>query len=163
MKRPTAAAAALLAGLLLAPSLHAQVPVQAQADHERLLASTDARLAANKRLVYDFWREVFEAGHLDLAEKYLAEGYVQHNPTVPTGRAGFIALFSRLATPKAVEPRVKAPLVAVMAEGDLVTLSFVRELADPKDPAKKYTTTWFDMFRVDGGKIVEHWDAAQKQ
>jgi predicted SnoaL-like aldol condensation-catalyzing enzyme len=49
------------------------------------------------------------------------------------------------------------------AEGDLVVLSFVRELADPKDPAKKYTTTWFDMFRIEGGKIAEHWDGAQKQ
>lgn len=41
------------------------------------------------------------------------------------------------------------------AEGDLVVLSFVRELADPKDPAKKYTTTWFDMSRIEGSKIVE--------
>jgi len=28
---------------------------------------------------------------------------------------------------------------------------------------KKYTTTWFDMFRIEGGKIAEHWDAAPKQ
>lgn len=50
-----------------------------------MLASTDARLATNKRLVHDFWREVFEAGHMELADKYVAEGYVQHNPDVPTG------------------------------------------------------------------------------
>ena len=29
--------------------------------------------------------------------------------------------------------------------------------------AKKYTTTWFDMFRVEGGKIAEHWDPATKR
>ncbi len=51
----------------------------------------------------------------------------------------------------------------VLHKGDLVILSFVREAADPKDAAKKYTTTWFDMFRVEGGKIAEHWDAAPKQ
>lgn len=34
-------------------------------------------------------REVFEGGHLELAEKYLAESYIQHYPRVPTGRAGF--------------------------------------------------------------------------
>ncbi len=45
----------------------------------------------------------------------------------------------------------------------MVVLSFVREGPDPKDPTKKYTTTWFDMFRLEGGKIAEHWDGAQKQ
>ena len=36
--------------------------------------------------------------------------------------------------------------------------AFVREAADPKDATKKYTTTWFDMFRIENGRIVEHWD-----
>ena len=58
---------------------------------------------------------------------------------------------------------MKAPLVAITAEGDLVILSFVREHADPKDPAQKYTTTWFDMFRIENGKIAEHWDPATKR
>jgi predicted SnoaL-like aldol condensation-catalyzing enzyme len=141
----------------------AQVPVQANPNHEQLLANPDARLAANKRLVYDFWREVFEGGHMELADKYMAESYIQHNPNVPTGRAAFVGFFSKVAKPKPIEPRVKAPLVAITAEGDLVILSFVREAADPKDATKKYTTTWFDMFRIEGGKIAEHWDAAPKQ
>jgi predicted SnoaL-like aldol condensation-catalyzing enzyme len=141
---------------------HAQVPVQPNPNHEQLLASTDAKLAANKRLVYDFWREVFEGGHMELAERYMAESYVQHNPNVPTGRAAFVEFFSRFAKPKTIEPRVKAPLVAITAEGDRVILSFAREAADPKDTTKKYTTTWFDMFRIDGGRIAEHWDAATK-
>ena len=144
---------------LLAP---AQVAVQAQPDHELLLASTDARAAANKRLVYDFWREVFEGGHMELADKYMAESYIQHNPNVPTGRAAFVAFFSKFAKPRPIEPRIKAPLVAITAEGDLVVLSFAKELPDPKEASKKYTTTWFDMFRIEGGKVAEHWDAAVK-
>jgi predicted SnoaL-like aldol condensation-catalyzing enzyme len=154
------AAAALLAAPLGAV---AQVPVQANPDHEQMLASTDARLAANKRFVYDFWREVFEAAHLDLAEKYMAEGYVQHNPNVPTGRAAFIDFFGKVKKPRPIEPRVAAPLVSITAEGNLVVLAFARENADPKDATRKYTTTWFDMFRLEDGKIVEHWDPAQKQ
>ncbi len=155
----------LLASLALLSSgwVQAQLPVQAHANQEQLLASADAKLAANKRLVYDFWREVFEGGHLELADKYLAESYMQHNPNVPTGRAGFVAFFSQFAKAKAIEPRIKAPLVSIVAEGDLVTLSFVKEAADPKDATKKYTTTWFDMFRIEGGKIAEHWDPATKQ
>jgi len=33
---------------------------------------------------------VLHAGHFELAPKYQAENYIQHNPNVPTGRAGFI-------------------------------------------------------------------------
>jgi predicted SnoaL-like aldol condensation-catalyzing enzyme len=149
--------------LLLAAPLQAQVPVLANTNHAQMLASPDPKLAANKRIVYDFWREVFEGRHMDLAEKDMAEGYIQHNPNVPSGRAAFVEFFSKLSGPKPIEAQVKAPLVALVAEGDLVVLGFVRELPDPKDPAKKYTTTWFDMFRLEGGKIAEHWDGAQKQ
>lgn len=156
--------ASLFMGLLfLQPLAHAEVPVLAHADHQQLLASSDSTLAANKRLVYDFWREVFEGGHLNLADKYLAESYIQHNPNVPTGRAGFVGFFSKFSKPKPIAAAVKAPLVSIVAERDLVILSFVQEHAEPKDPSKKYTSTWFDMFRVKDGKIVEHWDAATKQ
>ena len=144
-------------------SAHAQVAVQANPDHEKLLASADPAIAANKRLVYDFWREVFEAGHMELADKYMAESYIQHNPNVPTGRAAFVAFFSKFAKAKPIEARVQAPLVAVVAEGDLVILTFASEAPDPKDPAKRYSSTWFDMFRIEGGKIAEHWDAARKE
>jgi predicted SnoaL-like aldol condensation-catalyzing enzyme len=154
---------ALAFAALVAEDACSQVAVVPSANQEQLLASPDARLAANKRLVYDFWREVFEAGHMDLAEKYLAEGYIQHNPNVPTGRTAFVDFFSKNVPPQAIQPRVKAPLVAILADGDLVVLAFARESPDPKDPAKKYTTTWFDMFRVEGGKVAEHWDPATKK
>lgn len=153
----------LVALAIVASNATAQVPVVARADHEQMLASSDARLAANKRLVYDFWREVFEAGHMEMADKYMAEGYIQHNPNVPTGRAAFIAFFSKNVTPQAIEPKVRAPLVAIVAEGDLVVLVFVREVTDPHDATQKYTTTWFDMFRLEGGKIAEHWDPATRR
>lgn len=148
---------------LLAAGAQAQVPVAAAGDHAPMLASADARLAANKRLVYDFWREVFEAGHMELAPKYMAESYIQHNPNVPTGRAAFVEFFAKNVKPQPIEPRVKAPLVAIVADGDLVILAFAREAPDPKDAAARYTTTWFDMFRIEGGKIAEHWDPATKR
>ena len=62
-------------------------------DQKSLLKSNDPQLAKNKKIVYDFWREVLEAGHLDLAEKYMTETYMQHNPNVSTGRQGFVDLF----------------------------------------------------------------------
>ena len=163
MTRKTIAAALAWAALLAAPAAQAQLPVLAAPDQAVLLASADAKLAANKRLVYDFWREVFEGGHMELADKYLAESYLQHNPMVPTGRAAFVEAFGKRVKPAPVEPRIKAPLVAIVAEGDLVVLSFAREYDDPSAPGKKYTTTWFDMFRIENGKIAEHWDPALKR
>ena len=154
--------ASVVAALALAPAAFAQVAVAAAADQEKLLASADPKLAANKRLVYDFWREVFEGAHMEFADKYMAESYIQHNPNVPTGRAAFVEFFQRVRKPAPIEPGIKAPLVAIVAEGDLVVLSFAREHADPKDASKKYTTTWFDMFRIENGKIAEHWDPAVK-
>lgn len=155
---------ALLSAALLAPAAaNSQVLVTANPDHAQLLSSTDAKAAANKKLVYDFWREVFEAGHMELAEKYMAESYIQHNPNVPTGRAAFVEFFTRFVKPKPIEAKVKAPLVAIVAEGDYVVLSFVSEAADPKDATRKTTTTWFDMFRIENGKIAEHWDPALKR
>lgn len=151
----------LLIGVFALPS-HAQVAVTASVDHQALLASHDSKLATNKKLVYDFWREVFEAGHLELAEKYLAEDYIQHNPNVATGRDAFVKFFGAIKKPKPIEGKVTAPLVNIVAEGDIVVLTFVREYKEPKDAAKTYTTTWFDMFRIANGKIAEHWDPAQK-
>jgi predicted SnoaL-like aldol condensation-catalyzing enzyme len=140
----------------------AQVAVTPSPDHEAMLQSKDPQLAKNKRFVYDFWREVFEAAHMDLAPNYMAEGYIQHSPRVPTGRQAFIDFFSKVRKPLPIEPRVKAPLVAMTADGDLVTMVFVREYPEPSDPSKKYSTTWFDMFRIVDGKIAEHWDPAVK-
>jgi predicted SnoaL-like aldol condensation-catalyzing enzyme len=128
-----------------------------------MLASEDPKLAQNKKLVYDFWREVLEAGHLDLAPQFMTETYIQHNPNVPTGRQGFIDFFSKFRKPQPIADSIKGPLIAIVAEGNLVVLTFNWELPDPKDATKKYTTASFDMLRVEGGKIAEHWDSATKQ
>jgi len=154
--------AGVAAMFVLPLAAQAQVAVTPNPKHELMLASPDPKLAANKRLVYDFWREVFEGGHMELAEKYMAESYIQHNPNVATGRAAFVEFFSTRVKPRDIADRVRSPLVAILADGDLVVLAFAREGTDPKDPAKKFSTTWFDMFRIEGGKIAEHWDPSQK-
>ena len=54
-------------------------------------------------------------------------------------------------------------MVAILRQGRFLLPRFLPRPPDSKDPTKKYTTTWFDMFRLEGGKIAEHWDPAQKQ
>ena len=82
--------------LALGPCLaSAQVPVSAATQHETFLSSPDARLVRNKKLVYDFWREVVDAGQIDQIDKYVAENYIQHNPTVATGRRALAEQIAR--------------------------------------------------------------------
>jgi predicted SnoaL-like aldol condensation-catalyzing enzyme len=148
--------------VLSANNIFAQLPIVPLANQKTLLQSNDLKLAANKKLVYDCWREVLEGGHLEFVDKYLAETYMQHNPNVATGRKGFVELFSKFAKPQPIVDTIKAPVVAIIADGDLVVISFAAKLPEPTDSTKTYTTTWFDMFRIENGKLAEHWDGAQK-
>lgn len=143
-------------------NVNAQLPVKPLATQSELLKSDNAKYAANKKLVYDMWREFIEGGHMEVAEKYFTETYMQHNPNAPTGRKALVVFFSNWAKPVAISDTIKSNVVAIVAEGNLVVINFVSERTDPKDKNKKYTTTWFDMFRIENGKIAEHWDSAEK-
>ncbi len=118
--------------------------------------------AANKAVVLNLYREVFEAQSTANAAKYIAPGYIQHNPNVPGGLAGFVGAFGPRWTPKPVEPALRNPPAAIVAEGDLVQVMFERNTPEPSDPAKTYKSYWFDLYRVKDGKVVEHWDGAFK-
>jgi predicted SnoaL-like aldol condensation-catalyzing enzyme len=147
--------------LLVGAPAAAQVPVEPHSAPLTLLESSDATLAANKKLVFDFWRTVLVAHHVDRAAEFLAEDYIQHNPNVATGRAAFVEFFGQF--PRApIEPQIDG-LVSIVAERDVVVLAFRRELPDLENEGQTYTTTWFDMFRIADGKIVEHWDYGTKE
>jgi len=140
---------------------YAAEPVVETSDQAALLKSSDPQLAANKKLVYDMWRTFINAYHLDEAGKFLAPEYHQHNPNATTGLAGVIEYFKSLnlkTTP--VPDRITNKVVSIVAERDLVVVALVREEKDTD--GKPYTTTWFDMYRIANGKIVEHWDTALK-
>jgi predicted SnoaL-like aldol condensation-catalyzing enzyme len=137
------------------------IPVVAVTDPQGQLKSSDSKLAANKKLVYDFYRIVLRGRQLDQAEKYMREDYIQHNPNAETGIKGFKDFFQKFGGPLPV-PETLADLVSIMAEGDLVTLLLRREYDEPAQPGQKYTSTWFDTFRIQDGKIAEHWDPATK-
>ena len=137
----------------------AALPVVPAKDQAALLKSNDPKLAANKKVAYDFYRIVLQGRRLDQAERYMREDYIQHNPNADTGMKGFKAYFERLGGPQPIPDGVNG-LVAIQAEGDYVTLSLVREYTDAA--GQKYTSTWFDMFRIQDGKIAEHWDPATK-
>jgi predicted SnoaL-like aldol condensation-catalyzing enzyme len=133
----------------------AKVPQVAQ-DQLALLKSPDPKLAANKRLVYDMYRIVLQAGRADRAHEFIAADYIQHNPNAAQGLAGLVAYVRSTRPERPILERLELPLIHIMAEGDRVTIAFVRPETDAH--GERYFTTWFDMFRIADGKIVEHWD-----
>jgi predicted SnoaL-like aldol condensation-catalyzing enzyme len=140
----------------------AQEPVTGGPDAEALFTSPDAKLNLNKQAAYHIQRDLLEAGHWELADQWLTERYIQHNPNAKSGRAGVVAFFTQVlkVQPKPIPTKLSQKVVAVIAEGDYVTIITPRTLKDPKDPAKSYTTSWFDMWRFVDGKADEHWDGA---
>ncbi len=138
----------------------AQEPVVGAPDPERLFTSRDRRLNANKQVVLHIVRDLLEAGHWKDAPKYLSERYLQHNPMVASGLKpvmGFFGGMPERSIPKASE--WKTQVVSVVAEGDLVVVATARTLPKPGGDGT-YTTTWFDMWRIQDGKADEHWDGA---
>lgn len=152
----TALAAALLsAGLASAESINPPTTPQT--------APMNGQEKKNLDMVLTWWREVLEGGHLELTSKYQAEDYIQHNPNANTGRAGFVAFFSKFAKPQNPIPTTLAnPPVVKGAKGDYVWLVFEHQDKDPRDPSKTYHYNSFDVLRIQNGKVQEHWDSAQK-
>ncbi len=150
--------------LLAPPTAHAQEAVVGSADAERLFTSPDPKLHANKQVAYRIIRELLEAAQWQHADVLLSERYVQHNPNAASGRAAVVNYFTQVlkVQPKPLPARISTPIVAVLAEGDLVTVMYPRVVRDAKDPARSYTTTWYDTWRIHDGKAVEHWDPALK-
>ena len=49
------------------------------------------------------FKDILQYGHVELAEKVMAPGYIQHNPNVPTGRAAFVDFFSKIRKPEPIK------------------------------------------------------------
>ncbi|MCW2392814.1 putative SnoaL-like aldol condensation-catalyzing enzyme [Sphingobium sp. B1D7B] len=139
-----------------APAAAPSVPT----DHAALLASKDPKLARNKRLVYDMYRIVLVAGQVDRAHEFIAKDYIQHNPNAAQGLAGVMDYVRSSRPQRPVEAKLSLPMVDITAERDKVVIAFVRPEKDAN--GQTYYTTWFDMFRIENGKIAEHWDPMLK-
>ena len=126
-----------------------------------------SQVEANKKVVYDFYRFVWEPRDLKTLETFLPESYIEHNPRFSGKRIDLVnalkgGTLSDWSKAGKVEDKLQDPPALITAEGDLVTWIFKRLRKDPKDPSKTYEAFWFDTFRIRDGKIVEHWDGATR-
>ena len=121
-----------------------------------------AQEKANLKLILDWWREVLQARHIELIDKYADPNMIQHNPNFPNGTAALKQAFGRGTPVNPIPATLATPPEIALAQGDIVLLVWGHDAKDPADPSKMYHYTSFDGFRIANGKIVEHWDAAQK-
>lgn len=107
-------------------------------------------------------KDMLQYGHLELADKTMDRGYIQHNPRVPQGRDGFKQFMSRVPgrTPEAIKPEWKNPPVLTLINGPYSFMMWERKSKDPADASKEYVWNHFDVVRVENGLIKEHWDEA---
>ena len=108
---------------------------------------------ANKALVLAFYDAAFSKLDADDAARYLAPGYIQHNPEVANGVA---PLQDYVRWIRANTPQSRASIKRVLADGDLVMLH-----VHSQDKPGDLGVAVVDIFRVQDGKIAEHWDVIQ--
>lgn len=116
--------------------------------------SIDQVNAQNKKIVIDFYEGVFLKHKVkEYANRYIGQQYIQHNPNVPDGKAPFVNFFTEKFQKN---PQAKNEIKRAIAEGDLVVLH-VHSTENEKDRGRAI----IDIFRLEHGKIVEHWDVIQ--
>ena len=118
----------------------------------------------NKKVVRDFYEEVFRKHNLGAVDRFMLDDYIQHNPDADQGSIGFIEFHKGFF---AAIPDHCATVNQIVAEGDLVFVyntitgthtgeGFLDHL--PTGNKVKYDVV--DMFRLRDGKLCEHWDVA---
>jgi len=112
-----------------------------------------ADLEGNKKKVVEFYEHAINRKDFDAASKYLGSRYIQHNPVAPDGAEGLKGFIGFL---KSKFPDSKSEIKRVFAEGDYVILH-VHAVREPGTRGRAIV----DIFRLENGKIVEHWDVAQ--
>jgi len=141
-------------------------PVVGHPNPESLFTSPDRKLNRNKQAALRIQRELLKCHEWARAGEWLTDKYIQHNPVAASGLAGVVNYFVNVAKQQPVRPcpalsaSDSNAVVAVIAEGDYVTILTRRAVPYADDPSQSYTTTWFDTWRFVDGKADEHWDPA---
>src|SRR2546426_7788520 len=121
-----------------------------------LAAGADAQTQqeANKKIVVDFYEKAINQKDFDAASKHLGARYTQHNPNAADGPEGLKAFLQFL---REKFPSSRSEIKRVFADGDYVILH-VHAVREPGTRGNAIV----DIFKLENGKIVEHWDVRQE-
>jgi len=115
----------------------------------------DNQLETNKRIVREFYELAFNGRQpAEAVARYMGSYYRQHNPQAADGAepfTGFVVGFTQTF------PDLHLNIKRLIAEGDLVVVhSHITRNAEDRGMAV------VDIFRLENGKVVEHWDVLQE-
>ena len=117
------------------------------------LAGNTPQEEANKKVVLDLYEKGINQKDFEAAAKDFGPHYKQHNPRAADGVEGFKAFIGFL---KAKFPNYHSEIKKVFADGDYVILH-VHNVPAPDERGAAIV----DIFRLENGKVVEHWDVRQ--
>jgi len=125
-----------------------------------LLIASSAALAAdarqmeeNKKIVAAFYDAALNQKDFEKASQYLGARYTQHNPLAADGREGFKGFITFL---KDKFPNNRSEIKRIFADGDYVIVH-VHAVREPGTRGNAIV----DIFKLENGKVVEHWDVVQ--
>ena len=137
-----------LMNLALAASLAASTIVAAGG-----ASAETAKEKANKAAVIAFYNAAINDKDFDKSVKFLGNRYTQHNPTAADGPEGLKAFLTFL---REKFPQSHSDIVRAFANDDYVILH-VHSVREPG----KLGRAIVDIFKLEKGKVVEHWDVVQ--
>ena len=108
----------------------------------------------NKKTVQAFYDFLINKKDFKSASKYIGSRYTQHNPLLPDQPEGLEVFVDFL---KSNYPDAKSEIKRLFAEGDYVILH-VHSVRIPNTRGRAI----FELFKLENGKIVEHWDTIQE-
>ncbi|MFG2526186.1 nuclear transport factor 2 family protein [Streptomyces sp. NPDC048527] len=110
-------------------------------------------LEQNKKVVVDYFQSVMGGNVEKALADYLGPGYIQHNPYMRFGPEGVVEFITRM---RGQYPELRLDIKRVIAEGDMV-VTHSHLILEPGKPGRALA----DYFRLENGRIVEHWDVIQ--
>lgn len=124
-----------------------------------ILAMTSVQAAdaqqqeTNKKNVVEFYEKALNQKDFEAASRYLGPRYTQHNPVAADGPEGLKAFIQFL---RDKFPSSRSEIKRVFADGDYVIVH-VHAIREPGTRGRAI----IDIFKLENGKVVEHWDVAQ--
>lgn len=115
----------------------------------------------NKKIIGAFAESVFVKKDLSAVDRYMRSDYIQHNPLVKQGASGFKEFFSAWF---ASVPDWRYSLKKIVADESEVWVygtyagTLEKEWLGVSASGQKYAFDAVDIFRLEEGKLAEHWD-----
>ena len=111
-------------------------------------------LEENKKIVVDYYQTAFGGDPEKAVADHFGPRYIQHNPDAQDGPEAFIGFVRWL---RGEYPNLRLDIKRVIAEGDMV-VTHSHLVLEPGKPGRALA----DYFRLEDGKVVEHWDVIQE-